>query len=753
MTDWAKQLLNPGGDQPSVVPAGAKPAQRKDWAAELLGKPEQPPVVDQPTEEEPGFLEGMYGDIKESITGDKRRLHDDWEEVPVNVQMGDGNVIPIQDHMSMARDNNLARTDIFKKQLPDANVYWDENMIPYTDYFGKPRYLNTPGASMGDLSEVLTTGSTEAAGAMTGAGIGAAIGKKISVPIIQAIGAGAGLAGVSVGQDKIAEVLGSQQGIDEKRAALMGVFGLGGEAGGMLLSRFFSRLAASRKMSTPDGKLTKRGKKILEQNNIDPDGVTPQFVKAWSALADDAVDPAHAVSVAEAGTLPHKVRMSKGDITRDVDQQAFEIGAVKGSRGEAAKLKMQAFREAQQDDLIANEQAIQTIVGAGDAPRVGFSGEGMERAQQTLATKYKGAKQAVRDAYNRASEMGASVKAVDVTDMGRYLQGQMSSYNPATAAKTFSTVKRLMPDIGKKARPISVNIKHLESVRQQLSKITRGTDPVEGGAARRAISSYDKYMDALMDRALILGDESTLSAYKAARRGRAKVGSMFESDRLMSTIMDTQRGVLKLTPDESMNAIFTASGLGAKKSAVRTLQQMRRVLGKDSTEWGDLREEAIMRLFQTTRSRELRGGDDLTRAFSPAKFVSAMDDTFMRNRSLMDTLFTKKEQGLLRQLRNTTARMIPRRGADNFSNTAAEVTRIMQGVFGGGASITRDILKTMSQKYRNVRSERLVDQAIDPINIQRVPDVRALPPGSIGGLSGIGAGQIQQPQQRRPTRR
>ena len=157
-----------------------------------------------------------------------------------------------------------------------------------------------------------------------------------------------------------------------------------------------------------------------------------------------------------------------------------------------------------------------------------------------------------------------------------------------------------------------------------------------------------------------------------------------------------------------------------------------------------------MRLFQTTRSRELR--DDGTRMFSPAKFVSALDDTFMRNRELMNTLFTKKEQGLLRQFRNVTARLIPKKGADNFSNTAAEVTRILQGVFGAGASITRDVLKTMSKKYRDARSERLVDQATDPIINKRVPEVRTLPPGTVGGFSGLGATQVQQQEQQNTVR-
>lgn len=747
MTDYAAELLDtPAGGMappPTALPASA-PRQTTDYASELVGAADvQPP---QQQEDEPGFFRGLYESTKESITGEKRRKGRDWEEVPVNVKAPTGEVIPIQDHMSIARDNNLARAEIFKNKLPEAQVYWDEDMIPYTDYFGKPRFLNTPGASMGDLSEAINVLPAEMAGAMGAGAVGKYIGKKLLIPgAAQVVGTGAGLGAISLGQDKIAEILGSTQGYDEKRAALMAAFGIGGEAAGLLLGRFFSRFAASQKMVDDSGKVTKKGRKVLEENNIDPEGVTPQFVKAWSALADDAVDPAHAVAVAEAGTLPHKVRMSKGDVTRDVEQQAFEIGAVKGSRGETAQRTMQGFREGQQDDLIANEQALQTIVGAADTPRVRAPGEGMAGAQERIAKSYKTARDAVRAAYDKAQEMGASVKAVDVQDLGRYMEGQLGSYNPATASKTFATVKGLMPQIGPVARPISVNIKKLESVRQQLSKLTRGADPVEAGAARRAISSYDKYMNALSERAMLLGDEATLEAYRRAGRLRAKVGDMFESDAMMSKLIEKQRKQLKVTPDEAMNMVFTASGLGAKRNAVRTLESMRRVLGKDSDEWADLREEAILRLFQSTRSRELR--DDLTQAFSAPKFVSAMDDAFRRNRDLMNVLFNKREQGLLRQLRNVSARLIPRRGADNYSNTAAEVARILQGVFGGGAAITRDMLMSLSKKYRETRATRLVGEATDPIVTQRVPEPRLLPPGSLGGLTGLGAAQENRQRQ------
>jgi hypothetical protein len=113
----------------------------------------------------------------------------------------------------------------------------------------------------------------------------------------------------------------------------------------------------------------------------------------------------------------------------------------------------------------------------------------------------------------------------------------------------------------------------------------------------------------------------------------------------------------------------------------------------------------------------------------------------------MNTLFNKKEQGLLRQLRNVTARLIPKRGADNFSNTAAEMMRIMQGVFGAGAAITRDFLGTVSRKFRETRASRLAGEATDPIISKRVPEVRALPPGTVGGFAGIGAAQAQPPQQ------
>jgi len=144
----------------------------------------------------------------------------------------------------------------------------------------------------------------------------------------------------------------------------------------------------------------------------------------------------------------------------------------------------------------------------------------------------------------------------------------------------------------------------------------------------------------------------------------------------------------------------------------------------------------------------------MTREFSGRKLAGAMDKVFRDQPELMDLLFTKGEQGLLKQFRNVAVRATqPVPGAVNTSNTAYESARILQMIFGPSARIIGDVFSTVSKNwYKPGQEARLLNEAVGRGGAQVLPPRRMLPPGYGAGLAGVGAG-LEQSAQQRLTRR
>ena len=539
--NYADDLFSMQTQEPAGTPA--PPVQRRadiNYADDLFaeGRPTEDAPAPSPVQPPEYELEkptplGIRGTIKEMWTGDQSRSHD-FGEVPVNIKTSaDSKVIPIQDEMAFARDNDVARAEIFKKSVPDAEIFWDDNGNPYTNYFGDFQYLNRPGASMGDLSEAINVIPAELAAGRWGAGVGKAGGW-----VGQAAGSGAAMFGTSVGQDKIAEIMGSTQGPDRKRAQLMGIFGAGGEASGMLLGRFLSRVFSSNKMYS-DGQLTKRGRKVLEKQGIDPDAVSDEFAKAFNELMDDAVDPAAAVASAEASTLPTNVRMSKGNITRDVSDQALEARAAAGAMGEEAKGTMQAFRQDQVDALQANRQTIKGAVGREEAniPSIAAAGEGMAPAMESMYKTRRAIHGAMKSAYEAANARGMRVDSAGIRVIYDYINESLRSFPRGAVFDELADMRNVVKPPRGGARIKQVSIRELEFLRSRLSAITRGSDPVQAQAARKSVQALDEGREAAITQGLFTGDVEALRLYQRGAGTRRLMNKMFEEDRLVAQIL------------------------------------------------------------------------------------------------------------------------------------------------------------------------------------------------------------------------
>ncbi|WP_282608450.1 hypothetical protein [Pelagibius sp. Alg239-R121] len=675
--------------------------------------------------------------VQDAFTGDKTREFD-LRELPQNIIRESGETIAPGADIALARGNPAGEAAIFQSRFPDAQVDFDAHGNPIGIFpDGRKFYLNRPGASLQDATQLIVEGTSALAGARLGGGAGSVAGK-----VGQLGGAAAGTAGQSIGLDVAARSQGSEQPIDLQRAGVEALFGAGGEIAASAVGMIFRKLLASPAyFNRATGELTERGRETLEEVGVDPDAASRQFLDRFEETANRATTPQQSLALAEAESLPSPVRLSQGDVTRDVTQQATEDALLKGVHGEGAKDVMQGFRANQQEALRGNVPGVQSRLSGGQ-PLVTAPGEGAGMATARLKAQAKAERAGVTAAYDKARASNAAVNVEDVGNLGKEMRQSMGDFdigalpNATRALRTFESFQELA---GGKITAVKVGA--MEQWRKRLVNAIQGaerTNPTEAAALKRLRAQYDQFSDTALERGLITGDDAALDAWKNARDARRKVAQRFENDKIVKQLVDGD-----LSPEHALNTIFGAGKLGSKAASEKALQKMKSVLGPNSQEWKAMREEAFLKLVQNqdTGAR----GQDLAVLFSGDKYATALDTAMRNSPTLMKTLFTQSEIGLLQQLKRTALQATNRvPGAVNTSNSAHEFFRNgARRLFGGAYDLTAAVAKKAAG---GIPGQAIASSAT------KGPRVPSRPTG-IGGAIGALAGDenTYEPPAQQPT--
>lgn len=285
----------------------------------------------------------------------------------------------------------------------------------------------------------------------------------------------------------------------------------------------------------------------------------------------------------------------------------------------------------------------------------------------------------------------------------------------------------------------SVNVRTLEQFRQQVSALTRSSDPVERAAAANIRKSFDEFMDGAIDKALIRGDTEAIEAFAKARGLRREFAKKFEGDKILEKLISEADGTLLLEPSEAARFLFGAGKLGGKTGATKALRRIKGILGENSPEWKSLREEAFLRLFP----------DD---AKAISKFPGAFDKVLKESPELMRELFSRAEIAKLRRFRAVIVNVTQKAtGAVNFSNTTAALSRLAQDIFGAGSSIPRfvanlPIVQGVTRAVRNTRNAGRARDAVGPI--ARGQGIGP-PPGLTGTIGNLAVTDPRDPEKRK----
>lgn len=634
----------------------------------------------------------------------------------------------------IARDAALGRLDAamnipsstegriaaIRKVRPDARFFSSNGeMFLVLDGIGTMA-LNKKGFSAQDFNDVVISLAIEAPFAVGGA--------KLFGPsgLGRVTGAGSGAGTGSILRDIAAdEIFGTEQGVDFERAGLAALFagffeGVTPIAAERLRNLFRSNFFFNRKTA----QLTDEGKDALRGLGIDPDELTDDALKELEKQLSFAETPGQALGIAQANSLPKAVPLSKGDITRNVSDQSLEEAAKKGGVNEQSRVIAQTFDDSQQQALRQNIDEVQSIVGTGDSLT---PSQGAAQVQDALSTQAQQLKTSVGQAYDDAIAKSTTVVSEGVNQLHKNVMEVFQRFNVNAAKKTFDIVKQLK--IGGNIK--EVKIKALENVRSQLATLSRSNDTVEAAASSAAKRQFDDYMDNLIEETMIRGDKDALKSFMTARGLRKEYAIKFESNNIIKSLIETNNGQLKLTPEEALNKIFTANSLSAKSGGTRALQEMKVLLGEDSPAWKSLKEEGFLRLI----SSQGRGGvrsPTLERILSGDKLSSSLDSALTNHPALMKTLYSKSEIKLFKQLSRVMLIATNKvSGAVNTSNTSFKTKVIQAFEFPFMSSGIKALVRGTFKSHINANATRQVKALFEPIPKK---------PNDVGAGAAIGVG-------------
>lgn len=411
--------------------------------------------------------------------------------------------------------------------------------------------------------------------------------------------------------------------------------------------------------------------------------------KLFAPAAAGAAKGVQNMLVDRANSLPVRVPLTRGQITQAPAQQMVENAMARGASGDVAAQIMRGHAADAQAALRGNVDAIGGRLAGGTATAPGQGGAAVSDA---LNTRFDTAQQAVDDAYRaaRGQAQSAPLPAAERGVMNQQIRQAVSDYDPASVPRVTSILDKM----DNSPTSSTFTPRDIFEARAQLSNLRASNDPVEAGAAGKAVRAVDGYLDDALNRDLFSGNDQVVSAWRDAIAERRNMGKLFEGNDLIQAL--TQREVhgdgltLKVSPEDASNYIFGRDGLGfvGKKDMARDLARLRDTLGADGPEWDALRSEAFGRIARAGEGAPEGGAAQ----FSGQKFLKAWNDINTKSPQIMQTLFSPEERKLISDFAETAQiATTPIKGGDNPSNSAIALSVLTKGflsrlgAIGGGA--------------------------------------------------------------------
>lgn len=644
---------------------------------------------------------GMFAKAKDWVTGSDRTEFD-YPELPTTAVLDNHEMIPIQQKLAYDQGNKIRQSNTLMRNLGVSadDISFDQYGNQAVKFKGKNYYVNKPGASSADLTQLVHDVGLYA---IPGMGVGKAV--KGASLLTKSLAGGATATGTSIAEDLMSD---PSMPVDKVKAGIIGALGFGGELVAPIANKLLTTVFRSKKLYV-DGKLTDRGKKVLEENGIDPENITDDMANVFKKRAEKSAAPA-----LEEGVEYH-VPVSRGQLTGDVHQQGLEQAMLHGAYGEEPQRIMLGLEKQTQDALRRNAEHIKSQYGAG----VEYAGEGAGKIFQDVVEKRKAIRAPVSTLYSDAKKLDAFVpnKHMEsfVSDVEQRLINETVPIEGAVKQR-IDTLKAILKN-GK-----DPSIHQLMGWRKLTSSTGRrlyNTDPQSSYGLGVLKKQFDDMIQSDITADLIVGDASAPALYKKAIKSwsdRANlIGEAFEKKILKNP---------NITDKEALNFIIGSSKTTTNQQAARMVGEIKRIFGAESDQMRMLKDEMFIKIMNGQPAD----------GFSAQKYINSLKRFETDNRAVFNEIFTDRERAALHSLGDVSKKTIYSDKAVNPPRTAHAIARWTNDVFGGAGKISNIVMARFADKYNAVSARQDAIKAITTPHVTQ----KFLPNGFVGpSLAGV----------------
>lgn len=497
----------------------------------------------------------------------------------------------------------------------------------------------------------------------------------------------------------------------------------------------FARQAIRTRRFVRNGKLTARGREVAKKAGINPEDVDRVFNDMFARELSKRqpllrrVDEG-AATVAGTTALAQRfgVPLSRGQRAQDVEQLSNEELLRQTAPTRPA---VRDFDVSQRESIGEAQQGIQdTLGGVGIKTRTEAGRVGLQRFEEISEQMSS----AISQAYKEAGDIGATFtgrsltalsKAADDVAVGmpdpKLTPAATSILNEISNLDALirnAPVKRKF--LGPKGGPFRleetqthpIDLELFDLIRRRMLAAKR-TIPKDNKAdakfSQDFINLFDEFIEDAFVNELFRGPPEALSSLLAARQARRLYTETFGArnlkDQAGKIIQKTRE--IDATPEQFIDTVLGAGRLGGRKLSARVVERVAEILGRDSAEFGAIKEAAFLQLHR---------GQTIGRQATEIK------DFLRENPSLAAQLFNAQERRVLTMYAETIRRIAPQKEALNPSRTAFTLNAIQQGtsrtlriaaqkqVFGGQAllgnviGIFREFFNLFSKQGQRVRA-------------------------------------------------
>lgn len=673
----------------------------------LAGRPPAlPPPLVSPPDPEPSVVDELLTGARSLVTGEGRTEYPEMLDLGVH-----GPKVPMFSSEGMRMLGGYLSTtdpeaiaDIAVKTLPGATRRKDKFGNPIIKAFGEEFYVNSPGFSPVDALQLI--------GLLVEFMPAAKLGSMASTIPRRMATTGPGFAATSAGLDVAAGALGSEQGVDVGKAALVGALGAGFELAAPLVARLWQAFKGNPRFIDPaTGTLTKEGKRAAKAAGVKEEELAAFMAENERLAAEyaaEAVRPTqgkyggvHAEGREfgveyTAGQAEYAGSVARGEVpaTKLIRMEEamaggrFGEGAEQAIRGKRASQREQVEKAGGgvQDELAGGARRIETPAEAGEI--VGPGIQSRAAAQEArVASAYEAA--GARDMRFTAESLGSMFRAVrqGLRDAGVVIENKAvtTKLYPATA-RAFDNIVKLSREVAKRKKFPQItrqSLKAFELARRRINAtIGAAKTPADKRGAVLIKRHFDDWLDGAVDDALFMGDADALALLKKARGTRAEYGRVFEgkdeAGQIIVKILEREP-----TAEQTINYILGKVALGSRDASAKVLGRLKEMFGADSPEWASLREAGWLRLFKGRKGEVV----------SPRVFDSNFRRVMNEAPTMMRELFTRAEINKMRRFGTAALRTLTPDDLVNYSRTAdalAHWFRLIIGRLGTRATFSGD---------------------------------------------------------------